>query len=200
MKKRIIPDAQAMQDAVRAFIAAMGLDVASTHLKQTPARVAEAWTKEFIDGYAQTPEEILQNRFRPEVRGGRDLVVVSQVRFHSVCPHHLLPYQGLAHLAYVPSEWMVGFGRMPALLNCFAHRLILQEELCKKVAQALSTCLESPATACVIQAEHACLRLRNTHQRGAITHTEAYQGWLKTNRGLRHEFWARIGANHEDTV
>jgi GTP cyclohydrolase I len=105
----------------------------------------------------------------------------------------LIPYQGKAHLAYVPAERVVGFGRLSALLDCFAHRLILQEELARQVASALARVLESPATACVIEAEQGCLRMRGHRQREARTHAEAYEGRLKRDRRLRQELWYRIG-------
>src|SRR5262249_32448210 len=121
-----------------------------------------------------------------------ELVVVTDLRFHSMCPHHLLPYQGRAHLAYVPSDGVVGFGRLAALLDCFAHRLILQEALAREVVRALCRVLRSPGAACVLEAEQACLRARGGTQCDAVTHAEAYEGTLRDDRQLRGELWARL--------
>jgi GTP cyclohydrolase I len=183
-----------MERAVADFLAAARLDVASDpNLAATPRRVAEAWLEDFLDGYRMTAEQALGEAYPlPEGSAG-ELVVVTDLRFHSMCPHHLLPYQGRAHLAYVPAEAVVGFGRLAALLDCFAHRLILQEELARQVASSLARVLRSPAAACVIEAEQACLRIRGGTQCDAVTHAEAYEGRLRRDRHLRAELWSRIG-------
>jgi GTP cyclohydrolase I len=87
---------------------------------------------------------------------------------------------------------VVGFGRLSRLLDCFAHRLVLQEELARSVAKALADVLGSPATACVIEAKQSCLRARGPKQHRAWTHAEAYEGRLRTQGALRRELWARI--------
>jgi len=188
------PDTSAMARAVADFLRAAGLDLQDIHLADTPSRVTEAWVSEFLDGYGRTPEEALGEGF-PVPRGSsRELVVVTDLRFHSMCPHHLLPVTGRAHVAYVPGQRVVGFGRLSALVDCFAHRLILQEDLARDVARSLAQVLGSPATACIIEAEQACLRLRGNKQRDAITHSEAYEGALRRDGPLRRELWARLGS------
>ena len=184
-----------MAGAVAAFLEAAGLPAGDPNLTRTPDRVAEAWASEFLAGYRTTPEEALGETF-PAPRGGGsgELVVVTGLRFHSMCPHHLLPYAGVAHVAYVPKGRVAGFGRLSALVDCFAHRLILQEELAREVASALSRVLGSPATACVLEAEQSCLRLRHRGQVDAVTHAEAYEGRLQKDGPLRRELWARLGA------
>jgi GTP cyclohydrolase IA len=183
----------AMERAVAAFLEASGLDLTDPNLADTPKRVAEAWADELIDGYAKNPDETLGELFPAPEDGAGELVIVTDLRFHSVCPHHLLPWEGRAHLAYVPGKKVVGFGRLSALLDAWAHRLILQEDLARQVARTLSRVLQSPATACIIEAEQACLRIRGDRQRDAITHAEAYEGTLRKDRELRRELWARIG-------
>jgi GTP cyclohydrolase I len=184
-----------MRRAVAAFLDAAGLPRRKDpNLTQTPRRVAEAWADDFLDGYRTTPEEALGEVYpAPEDQRG-ELVVVTQLRFHSTCPHHLLPYQGRAHIAYVPGEFVVGFGRLAALVDCFAHRLILQEDLARQVARALKEVLGSPATACLLEAQQTCLQARGETQADAITHAEAYEGRLRSDRALRKELWARLGA------
>jgi GTP cyclohydrolase I len=183
-----------MERAVTAFLEAAGVDLSDANLRQTPQKVTEAWIDEFLDGYRQTPEEALGEIYAAPPGSAGELVVLTDLRFHSICPHHLLPYEGVAHLAYVPDKSVVGFGRLSALLNCFAHRLILQEELVRQVAAALARILGSPGTACVAEAKQACLRVRGQRQHRARTHTEAYEGVLRRDRALRRELWARIGA------
>jgi GTP cyclohydrolase I len=182
-----------MASAVRDFLRAAGLPLTDANLADTPDRVASAWAREFLDGYARTPEEALGRTFPGPQGSSGELVVVTDLRFHSMCPHHLLPYEGRAHVAYVPGKEVVGFGRLAALVDCFAHRLILQEDLARQVARSLARVLRSPATACIIEAKQACLRLRGDKQRDAVTHAEAYEGRLRKEGTLRRELWARLG-------
>ncbi len=182
-----------MRRAVADFLAAAGLDASDPNLAQTPERVTEAWADEFLSGYQQDARAALGEVFPVSQSSDRELVVVSHLRFVSMCPHHLLPYSGLAHIAYVPGASVVGFGRLSALLDTFAHRLVLQEELARQVARALVEHLGSQGAACILRAEQSCLRLRGGEQHEAVTHAEAYEGVLK-EKSLRAELWARLGA------
>lgn len=189
------PDLEGMRRAVQAFLTASGLPPDDPELKETPTRVAEAWVEHFLDGYRRDPDAVLAERI-PVPDGSRgELVVVTGLRFHSMCPHHLLPVEGRAHLAYVPGEFVVGFGRLAALLDTWAHRLILQEHMARGVARSLARGLESPGAACIIEAQQACLRIRGEQQRDAVTHAEAYEGVLRKDGMLRRELWARIAAS-----
>ncbi|MBX5481294.1 MAG: GTP cyclohydrolase I [Myxococcaceae bacterium] len=183
-----------MERAVRAFLQASGADLSDPNLAQTPERVTAAWLDEFLDGYRTSPEEALGERY-PAPKGARGgLVVITGLRYRSVCPHHLLPYEGRAHLAYAPCDSVVGFGRLSALLDCFAHRLILQEDLAREVVAALVRVLGTATAACVLEADMTCLRLRGEEQSHARTHAEAYAGRLRRPGPLRRELWARIDA------
>jgi len=196
LKKGRPVDLARMRQAVADFLTAAGLDPDSAELRETPERVASAWASGFLDGYLRTPAEALGETY-PAPAGSRgELVVVTGLRFHSMCPHHLLPVEGRATLAYVPGRRVVGFGRLGALLDTLAHRLVLQEQLARDVAHALATVLGSPATACVLEAHQACLRARGEEQSDAVTHAEAYTGALRRDGRLRRELWVRIGAAH----
>ena len=191
---RRTPDPEAMRRAVREFLAASGLDPSHPDLRDTPARVAEAWVEHFLDGYGKDPAQVLADRL-PAPEGSRgEVVVVTGLRFHSMCPHHLLPTEGTAHLAYVPGKWVIGFGRLAALLDTWAHRLILQEELARGVARSLQEHLGAAGSACIVEAHQACLRVRGEEQRDAVTHAEAYEGVLRKDGLHRRELWARIAA------
>ena len=111
------PDRARMEQAVAQFLDAMGLDRRDPNLKATPKRVAEAWLEQFIDGYQRTPARELKERFPAGKAGRRQLVVVTRLRFHSMCPHHLLPYTGWASVAYLPGREVVGFGRLSAIFT-----------------------------------------------------------------------------------
>ena len=190
-KPRKGPDRAAMQRAISDFLRAAGLDLEEPNLKETPRRVSEAWSEEFLAGYAQTPGGALADRFPVSKKSERELVVVTDLHFRSMCPHHLMPYSGVAHLAYVPGREVVGFGRLSALVDVFAHRLVLQEELARQVALALQDELGTQGAACLIRAEQTCFRLRGEEQHGAVTWSEAYEGVLR-EKALRGELWHRI--------
>lgn len=189
-------DRAAMEVAVADFLRAAGFNLTETDVRQTPARVAAAWADEFLAGYGQTVKAALAERFPVSKKSKRELVVVTNLHFRSMCPHHLMPYSGTAHLAYVPGREVVGFGRLCALVDVFAHRLVLQEELARQVACALQSELRSQGAACLIRAEQTCLRLRGEEQHGAHTFSEAYEGVLK-GKALRSELWQRIGAEEK---
>jgi len=197
VKKSPEPDQAGMARAIEAFLRASGVPRPDPNLDDTPQRVALAWAEEFLDGYRSDPAAVLGKTY-PAPKGSEGaLVVLTDVAFHSMCPHHLLPYEGTAHIAYVPNERVVGFGRIADLLRCHAHRLILQETLAHNVASDLAQHLRSAGAACIIEAKQACLRLRGHAQRSAKTHSEAYEGVLKKDRGLRAELWARISRRPE---
>ncbi len=181
-----------MARAIGDFLEAAGLDPSDPNLAETPRRVADAWADEFLSGYQETAAQALDERFPVTGASTSELVVVTNLHFRSMCPHHLLPYSGRIHLAYVPGREVVGFGRLSSLVDTFAHRLILQEELARLVALALTDELPSQGAACVIEAEQTCFRLRGEEQHDAVTYSEAYEGVLK-EPALRAELWRRLG-------
>lgn len=189
--RRAAVDRAGMQRAVKDFLRAAGLDLSDPNLKETPARVTAAWADEFLVGYGQTAAEALADRFAVSQKSERELVVVTNLHFRSMCPHHLLPYSGTMHLAYVPGREVVGFGRLSSLIGVFAHRLVLQEELARQIARALQDELGSQGAACLIRAEQTCFRLRGEEQPAAVTFSEAYEGVLK-EKALRTELWQRL--------
>jgi GTP cyclohydrolase I len=177
---------------VRDFLREVGADLSDPELKETPQRVARAWLTELLDGYQQDPSEVLGKRMTVQKRSAREMVVMTGLRFHSVCPHHLLPWEGVAHIAYMPDQVVVGFGRLSSLLDCLGHRLVLQEALAQQVAAALFKLLPSRGAACVLEGSHDCLRLRGARQRNARSFTEAYEGAVRRDRQLRKELWTHI--------
>jgi len=107
---------------------------------------------------------------------GRDLVALAGIDFHAVCPHHLLPYRGRACVAYVPGGRVVGFGVLARLVDCFAHRLVIQEVLARQVADALVAHLGARGAACILDAEQMCLTVRGERRREARAHAQAFAG------------------------
>jgi GTP cyclohydrolase I len=162
-----------MAAATRAFLQAAGLDPASPDLADTAMRVAHTWKENFLDGYAQTAAEVLAGTFADE---GGSPVLVRDIAFHSLCPHHLLPYRGRAHVAYLPAGRAVGFSQVVRLVDCFAHRLTLQEKISREIARSLVKHLGARAAMCALEAEQACVALRGVRRSGTIVWTEASAG------------------------
>jgi GTP cyclohydrolase I len=154
-------------------------------LAGTPRRVAEAWVDDLLDGYGADPGAILAGSLPAR---GRDLVAVTGIDYHSVCPHHLLPSRGLAHVAYLPDGRVAGFGQIARLVDCFAHRLALQEDVARSVAEALERHLGAKGAAVVLDAEQACLSVRGERRRGARAHAQCFTGAMETDADLRRRF------------
>jgi GTP cyclohydrolase I len=165
----------AAAQAVEQFLEALVPEAAlrSADVKGTPRRVAEAFRDDLLDGYRCDPASILRGAIP---HPGHDLVAVTGIDFHAVCPHHLLPYRGTAAIAYVPGGRVLGFGVLARLLDCFAHRLVIQEVLARQVADALVGELGARGAACVLEAEQMCLTVRGEKRREARTHTHAFAG------------------------
>jgi GTP cyclohydrolase I len=158
---------------------------ASADLAATPERVADAWLGDLVDGYQLDPAAVLQETMPA---GGKGLVAVTGIDFHSMCPHHLLPSRGVAHVGYVPGGKVVGFGQLARLVDCFAHRLVLEEDLARHVCEALVRHLGARGAACVLDAEQACLTVRGERRRGARAHAQCFTGVLATDARVQDRF------------
>jgi GTP cyclohydrolase IA len=158
-------------------------------LAGTPERVAEAWSEDLLDGYGVDPAELLRDAMPAR---GRDLVAVTGIDFHSMCPHHLLPSRGVAHVAYVPGGKVVGFGQLARLVDCYAHRLVLEEDLARQVAEALVRELGARGAACLLDAEQTCLSVRGEQRRSARAHAQCFLGALEEDARLQRRFLALV--------
>ncbi len=178
------PDESALARAINAFLLACGLDpTTESDLMQTPARVATLWRTEFLAGYAMQPAAILGDPVVGEA--DPDVVVVGGLRFHAMCPHHLLPYRGVAHVAYIPNGKLVGFGRLAELVDCFTKRLTLQERATCQIAEALHTHLGAKGAGCVIEAEQLCLALPGEKHDASGVVTSAFVGQMRERPDLK---------------
>jgi len=185
---RPAPDAAAAEAAVASFLAALGLPPevrAGPDLAETPRRVAEAWLEELADGYGRDPARILAGALPSRAR---DLVAVTGIDYVSVCPHHLLPSRGVAHVAYLPGGRVAGFGQVVKVVDALSHRLVLAEELAADVAGALVEHLGARGAACLLEAEHLCLSVRGERRPRARAHAEAWVGELALDGPARRRF------------
>jgi len=181
-----------LSDSVARFLDALGLPAevrAGGDLIGTPERVAEAWREDLIDGYRHDPADVLAETM-PSSSG--DLVAVTRIDYHSICPHHLLPSRGLAHVAYVPGGKVVGFGQVVRLVDCLSHRLILEEDLARQVAQAFLDHVGARGAACVLDAEQFCMTVRGERRRETRAHAQAFLGALDSDVRFQRRFLALI--------
>jgi len=182
-----------LSKAFEDFLRAVGRSPGTyQELLDTPVRASQMWLDDLLDGYEWNAKDILSGGIpAPDDQG---MVIIKDLFFHSVCPHHLLPCHGLAHVAYVPGDKIIGFSKIPRLVDCFAHRLTLQEEIVQKVCNALTEHLGAKGAACVIDAEQLCMIVRGVRKPGSRALTSAYNGVLKKDKYLRMEFLNSIGA------
>ena len=176
--------------AVAAFLDALHLPHAvraGPDLAETARRVAEAWLDELVDGYRRDPAEILSGAMPSRAR---DLVAVTGIDYVSVCPHHLLPSRGVAHVAYLPGGALAGFGQVVKVVDAHAHRLVLAEDLARDVAGELALHLGARGAACLLEAEHLCLSVRGERRPRARAHAEAWVGALAEDGPARRRFLA----------
>lgn len=169
-------DPSAARAAIRALLRAVGAPVESDpELAETPERVADMLLEELLDGYRVDVPSLLKDGVSTSEPG---LVVLRDVRFTFVCPHHLLPSVGRAHIGYLPGPRVVGLGTIVKVVEAFAHRLVLQETLGQNIADALVQHLSARGAAIVIQGAHSCLSARGQEQRDATVVTTAFAGAL----------------------
>ncbi len=186
------PDPALAADAIDRFLDGLGLPPAARRagdLADTPRRVAEAWLEDLVDGYGREPAEILAGAIPAT---GRDLVAVTGIDYHSVCPHHLLPSRGVAHVAYLPGGRVVGFGQIVKLVDALAHRLVLEEDLARQIADALVEHVGARGAACVLEAEQLCMTVRGERRVRARAHAEAWAGALAKDGPARRRFQAIV--------
>ena len=171
--------------AIADFLRACGLDPTQVpDLRDTPERVARLWRTEFLSGYTQSPATILGDPVVGEA--DPDVVVVGGLRFHAMCPHHLLPFRGIAHVAYIPDGKLVGFGRLAELVDCFTKRLTLQERATHQIAEALcQSPLGAKGAGCVMEAEQLCLALPGERHDASGVVTSAFVGDMRNRPDLK---------------
>lgn len=168
-------------------------------LLDTPVRAADMWIDDLLDGYDWDPADILKDGLpNPNNKG---MIIIKDLAFQSVCPHHLLPCHGIAHVAYVPGDKIVGFSTISRLVDALSHRLTLQEDIVKNVCEAIMTHLGAKAAACIIDAEQFCMIMRGVRKPGSRAVTSDYAGQFVEDQSLRIEFLNSIGAEestHEE--
>jgi GTP cyclohydrolase I len=171
------PTREEAEAAVRTLIAYAGDDPAREGLLDTPKRVVSAY-EELYSGYRECPVDVLDRTFS-EIGGYDDLVLVRDIPFHSHCEHHMMPFVGKAHIAYVPVERVVGLSKLARLIDVYARRLQTQEHLTSQIVTAIDEVLKPRGVAVMIEAEHTCMSLRGVEKAGAQTVTTQFTGLFR---------------------
>lgn len=171
------PTKQQAMDAVRTLIEWAGDNPDREGLVGTPKRVVEAYN-EFFKGYSEDPKDILERTFE-DVGGYDDIVLIKNIRLESHCEHHMVPIIGIAHIAYLPTDKVVGISKIARLVDVFGKRLQTQETMTKQISDALESTLKPKGVAVYIDAAHQCMTTRGVRKQESSTITTSYTGCFK---------------------
>ncbi len=183
-------DAAAFEQAVNDLLGACGIAPDTEHMGKTAQRVRELWQKRLLGGYDLDPAEVLGDGFADP---RKDMVVVRGIAVHGVCPHHLVPFRGAAHVTYLPGGRLHGFGRIARLVDAIGHRFTYQEWMTRDIADGLMAHGKARGAACVVEAEQLCLLLGEDRRGDERVITQAFAGEFETSDQYRNEFLRTIG-------
>ncbi len=184
------PDAKIAMANVRSLLSFIGEDPDREGLLDTPQRVVKAMHEHFW-GYHADPFEPLQRTFG-EIDGYDELVLLQDIEVHSHCEHHMVPFVGRAHVAYIPNGRVVGLSKLARVVDIYSKRLQVQEKLTAQIANAINTTLRPRGVAVVIQARHFCMCYRGVRQAAAVTTTSKLHGSFLTNPAARMELFTLL--------
>ena len=179
-----------VEDAVRVILRHIGEDPDRDGLKRTPARVASAY--EFLtSGYARDPKEAINDALFAE-QDYQEMILCKDLDFYSLCEHHLLPFMGKAHVAYLPNRKIVGLSKLARLVDVFAKRLQTQEALTAQIASTIDQELNPRGVAVLVEAEHMCMSMRGVLKQGASTVTVQFSGAFRDNPSEQAHFYTLL--------
>ena len=174
------------QEAFRTILSWMGEDPSREGLLETPKRVVKAF-KEYFGGYAEDPNKILDKTFG-DVEGYDDMVVQKNVSVQSHCEHHMAPIIGIAHVAYIPNERVVGLSKLARVVEVFSKRLQTQERLTMQIAKTIMESLDAKGVAVTIDSTHQCMTMRGIKKENATTVTNYFLGQFKEDLGVQNRY------------
>lgn len=183
-----IMDKDMVREAVSMLLTGIGEDPKREGLIETPERIARMY-EEILDGMGQEAQIPLSKTFHTD---GAEIVLEKDIVFYSMCEHHLMPFFGKAHVAYIPNGQVVGLSKLARTVEIYAHRLQLQERLTSQIAEAVMTYLEPKGVMVMLEAEHLCMTMRGVKKPGTQTVTIAKRGVFE-NQELQNTFFAMLG-------
>jgi GTP cyclohydrolase I len=178
------------KDLILELLKAVGEDPEREGLKNTPIRVARMYT-ELLSGYTADPERIVNGALF-EVKYD-EMVIVRDIEFYSLCEHHMLPFIGRAHVAYIPDGKVIGLSKIPRIVDMYARRLQVQERMTRQIADFLRDLLKPQGVAVVVEGMHMCAMMRGVKKHDARMTTSAMHGAFRANLATRQEFLDNIG-------
>ena len=187
------PTREQAEEAVRTLIAYIGEDPKREGVLDTPKRVVGAY-EELFRGYRESPAETLERTFS-ETAAYDDLVLVRDIAFNSHCEHHMMPFTGKAHVAYMPVDKVVGLSKLARLVDVYARRLQTQEHMNSQIATAIEEILKPRGVAVMIEAEHTCMSLRGVEKPGALTVTTQFRGAFRDDPNEQVRFISMVRGN-----
>jgi GTP cyclohydrolase I len=179
----------AMEEQIREILKSMGEDPDREGLKRTPRRVAEALAF-LTQGYRMDPAKVINDALFTEEY--EEMIVQKDIDFYSLCEHHLLPFFGKAHVAYIPHHKIVGISKLARLVDVYARRLQVQERLTNQIATIIMEKLDALGVAVVLEAEHLCMRMRGVEKQNSYVITSTLLGAFRTRQETRNEFMTLI--------
>ena len=184
-----VPSGKEWEATVRLLLRLLGEDPNREGLKRTPLRVKRS-LQFLTSGYRQDPAKILSRSFAKVKHD--EMIIVKDIDFFSMCEHHVIPFFGKCHIAYVPDKRIIGLSKIPRLVDCFAHRLQIQERLTTQIAEAINEHVKPLGVACVIEASHLCMMMRGVQKQNARAVTSSMLGAFRTSEKTRAEFLTLI--------
>jgi GTP cyclohydrolase I len=180
-------------NAVKEILLAIGEDVGREGLKSTPTRVAEMYC-ELLGGMRENPKEHLHSVFTENYD---EIVLLRDIPFYSICEHHLMPFIGTAHVAYLPCGAVLGVSKLARIVDCFARRLQVQERLTDQIANFIMTSLRPKGVAVVIEASHSCMTIRGIKKPGSVMVTSSLRGIFRKDPRSRNEVMSLIHSGNK---
>ena len=185
----VTPDKQSLQDLVREMLIRLGEDPERDGLRDTPRRVEQA-LRFLTEGYRKSLEDTLNGALYSVTYD--EMVIVKDIEVFSLCEHHLLPFFGKAHVAYIPNKKVIGLSKIPRLVDIFAQRLQIQERLTMQIAQAIEEKIQPQGVGVVMEARHLCMMMRGVEKQHSQAVTSAMLGSFRAQKQTRDEFLALV--------
>jgi len=183
MAEKVKIDSAKIEKAVREILDALGEDADRDGIKLTPKRVANMYA-ELLAGSREDPTDYVRGLFREKCD---EIVLLRDIPFYSICEHHLMPFIGKAHVAYLPKEFVIGVSKLARIVDCFAKRLQVQERLTAQIADFLNEHLKPQGVAILLEASHSCMTIRGIKKPGSVMATSALRGIFKKDPRSRAE-------------
>ena len=184
------PSREQAMEAVRTLLRWAGDDPRREGLLDTPKRVVKAY-EELFKGYGENPDDVLDRVFR-EVDGYDDMVLVRDIPFYSHCEHHMVPFVGKAHIAYYPTDGVVGLSKLARLVDVYARRLQTQETMTAQIITAMNNALNPRGVAVYVEAEHMCMSMRGVQKHGSSTITTQFSGVFRDDPAEQARFFQLV--------